>query len=344
MPALVFSPDTFLNSFVENYAEKTESVSADKHFTLASDTIRISSSSKNFLDYFTAGLRHLETTNTQSQLHILIVDHKTSKMSLPKPFWNQADIDPLSGNVLNLPDRYYVNCNNINNTLTFIDYDLKTAIFWADDISAIPEWEKGFPFRTLLFNWFYKKNYLFIHAAGISKSTSGVLLTGKGGSGKSTTALACLQSSLLYAGDDYIMVDPENCIGYSLYNIGKLEAHNVFRFPEFKKFIVNEHALDTEKGRLFVSDFYPEKIIKQFTIKAILLPKYTGLTETTIKHASKADAMKAMAPSSIWLLRTDAEMVKKIASLIRKLPCYWLYTGTNLQQIPLKIEELINSI
>ena len=36
---------------------------------------------------------------------------------------------------------------------------------------------------------------------------AGVLIAGKSGSGKSTSTLACLTSGLLYAGDDYVLVD-----------------------------------------------------------------------------------------------------------------------------------------
>ena len=72
----------------------------------------------------------------------------------------------------------------------------------------------------------------FCTAAAVGQAAGGVLLVGAGGSGKSTCALSCLTSDLLYAGDDYVAVElrPEPRV-LSLFCSGKLEPDHAALLP-----------------------------------------------------------------------------------------------------------------
>ena len=313
-----------------------------RHFLIGEHCIRLQFQNNKLEKYICPALEHLETDN------ILLIPDLTiyinEGLSIADPFWSNDYIDPLSGDIKNIPDRYYFNQNTTSQTISAIDFQLKKAIYSINSIDNLPLWDRGFPMRILLYTWFQKHDYIFIHAAGIGKNNAGVLLTGKGGSGKSTAALSCLSSNLQYAGDDYVMVDVKTCDAYSLYNTGKLEKVHARSFPHLYAFIKKSYNTNDEKSVLYVNEYNPAKIITKFNIKAILLPTHKGKRETIVCNTSKASAMKALAPSTIWLLRTDKKMVTQIAELIRKLPCYDLETGTELEQIPLKIETMLEEL
>jgi hypothetical protein len=135
------------------------------------------------------------------------------------------------------------------------------------------------------------------------------------------------------------MIDTKTLEVHSLYNVAKLEASNLHRFPELAPYIANPESLPQDKGQLFLHFFRPESLIPGFKLRAIFLPKYTGRDNTTIRPATRGDALLALAPSTIGLLNADIQMMTSIAGLIQRLPCYWIETGINLNEIPIVISN-----
>ena len=77
-------------------------------------------------------------------------------------------------------------------------------------------------------------------------------------------------------------------------------------------------------------------------VRAILLPRVTGLPDTRFKRVSVAMALAALAPSTIFQLpRAGNEALKFLAGFARNLPCYSLEVGTNLSTIPPVIEGIL---
>ena len=90
--------------------------------------------------------------------------------------------------------------------LSVFDAPQQTAIYWVADAARLPYYERGSPLRVILQWWLGRRGRQLVHAGAVGTETGGALLVGKGGSGKSTTAAACLGSALRYAGDDYCAV------------------------------------------------------------------------------------------------------------------------------------------
>ena len=165
-------------------------------------------------------------------------------------------------------------------------------------------------------------------------------------SGKSTTALTCLESNLSYVGDDYTLLglDPGPVV-HSLYNSAKLNNDHVQRFPALLPKIVNTDRLTEEKALLFVNEHYPSKVATRLPIRAILLPRVTGLVETRLKRVSVAMALASLAPSTIFQLpRAGNEAFKFLAAFARRVPCFSFKVGTDLSAIPPVIEGLLSQI
>ena len=113
-----------------------------------------------------------------------------------------------------------------------------------------------------------------MHAGAVGYADGGVLLAGKSGSGKSTTALACLASDLLFASDDYVCVaTTAQPWVHSLYSTAKLVPGNLSRFPELSGKLSNPDRLTTEKAMVNVHAHFPAKVLSGFPIRAILLPR-----------------------------------------------------------------------
>ena len=137
--------------------------------------------------------------------------------------------------------------------LSMLDKRNSLALYWTYDTRKLPSYETSAPLRTILHWWMNHHGLQFVHSGAVGTSRGGVLLAGKGGTGKSTTVLSCLNSDMLYVSDDYclISVDPVP-YAYSVYSSAKLNADNIQRVPHLMPTISNvETALIQKRPSFF---------------------------------------------------------------------------------------------
>ncbi len=184
-----------------------------------------------------------------------------------------------------------------------------------------------------------------MHAGAVGRDDGGVLIAGRGGAGKSTTALACVDGGLLYAGDDYTLLDVDGPMVYGLYNTAKLRPESLDRFPHLAALVDNADALETQKAMLFLSRHRPEQVSTGFPVRAIVLPRVTGHPHTEVVPATAHDALAAIAPTTMFQLPGALpELFAKVKRLAHAVPCYWLDAGTELSEIPAVVDQLLTTL
>jgi hypothetical protein len=318
----------------------------ERSYIIGGYLIRLSFSGAALLS-LTRALEHLATADDHStpDLTICLWDSEsTGQRMAPRP-WQESDF--LARGVIHgyNTERIYTAFQHGSGAVSVLDQERSLAVFWAPE-PKLPYWEYGSPLRTILHWWLLSKGLQLVHAAAVGNSTGGVLIGGKGGSGKSTTALACLESNLSYIGDDYTLLGLDSGpVVHSLYNSAKLNNDHVQRFPALVPKIANPERSADEKALLFVNEHHPQKVATRLPVRAILLPRVTGLAETRLKRVSVAMALAALAPSTIFQLpRAGNEALKFLATFARDLPCFSLEAGTDLTTIPRVIEGLLAQI
>ena len=230
--------------------------------------------------------------------------------------------------------------------ISLVDNMANRAYFWARNASAIPYYESGAPLRRILYWWMGRHGYQLLHAASVGTGTAGVLLVGKGGSGKSTTALACLRAGLLYASDDYCMVTTHpGPVVHSIFSSGKLHAEDVERFPEFHPALSNPERLRTEKALYYFFELFPERVSRGFPLCAILIPELARQMDTTVETVPAATGYLALAPSTLLQLQDKKGSSQSfIGALARRLPSFRLKVGSDIEKTPIAIRRLIATL
>ena len=232
---------------------------------------------------------------------------------------------------------------------SLLNYKHKLCIHWFKDVAQLPYYEKGAPLRIILHWWMQKQGRQLIHGAAVGLPEGGVILAGKGGSGKSTTMMTSFESKLMHTGDDWniLGMDPHPAV-YTVYNSFKLHPDHLRKnFPHLLPMVSNAQKLDAEKAMIFLHEHYPHKITAGFPIQAILLPRVTGLPETTLKKAGASEVLKAMFPetfSADYAYAALQDSFNFISTFAKQLPCYFLELGTDLPEIPKVIVRLIKSL
>jgi len=233
----------------------------------------------------------------------------------------------------------------LSGLLSVLDYSRGSGFLWKRDVSEMPYFEACAPARVLLHAWLKRQGLQMVHGAAVGTEDGGVLLVGPGGSGKSTSALACLDSELQYLSDDYCIVqrDGTGFRLHGLYGTTKLADENNFRrFPRLSGGVWNRDRAPEEKAALFINERWPDKLIHDFPLAAIVAPIVSGTRETAMEPCSRAQALKALAPSTMAQMPSSGpEDLAFMSNMVRSLACYRLRAGTELGEIPRAIGELL---
>ena len=233
------------------------------------------------------------------------------------------------------------------NVLTVIDFERNRGWLLKLDDDTFPYWEVGSPFRFLLHEWFAARGLQYVHGAAVGTEKGGVLLVGKGGSGKSTTALLCAAAGMQYAGDDYCLIEPARAWAHSLYNTGKLKGPEDYaRLPQLKGLSTNPDSFERGgdgKGVYFLDAIWPDRVVAGMPLRAIVVPRVTGQAASSVEPCSAFDALVAMLPSTVAQLPAATnEDCDRMVALAEKLPTYLLHLGTDIRGISAALTTLLN--
>jgi hypothetical protein len=226
--------------------------------------------------------------------------------------------------------------------LSALDEARSTAWFWCRRSDELPFWEPAAPFRQILHWWLSARGLLLVHGAAVGRRDGGLLLVGRGGSGKSTCALASLASDLLYAGDDYVAVEAEpQPRVHSLYCSGKLQPGHAQLLPHLPPPSFDGDGSPEEKAVFYVGDRFPERMSEGFPLRAVVAPRVTG-SQPRVAPASPAQALAALAPSTLLqLVPAQPEAFSRMARLLEDVPAYALEVGGPVDGIPPVLAALL---
>lgn len=244
------------------------------------------------------------------------------------------------------PDGQYIGQMQPN-TLTCFDRNTQHivgCIAWSDQI---PIYERAKPLSRLLLEWNNDRQIQVIHAGLVSQHGQGVLFVAKSGSGKSTTSLACLCTGFDYVGEDFIGLEKlrdGSFIGHSLYNSVFLETGHLAWFPQLSPYVIRG-APHEEKAVVILSHVFPERLARVATVRAVVLLRVAGESESRLQSISKSQALLALAPSSlIEIPSRGIDGFSRLAQLVEQVPTYALELGRDLESIPRRVDEIIAEV
>jgi hypothetical protein len=230
--------------------------------------------------------------------------------------------------------------------LAALDAEGTHGWFWTGDSSRLPYWDRAAPFRHVVSWWLSRRNVLQLHGGAVGMPEGGVLLVGRGGSGKSTAALSSLvEPRLLYAGDDYVAVatEPKPWV-HSLYRSAKVDADNLARVPHVEPLVTNPTRLRTEKAVVEIGGEYRDRLTQGFPLAAIVLAKITP-EGPRIVPTSGAAALTALAPSTILQRRPPRPAdLAAVRRMTENVPAFVLESGPDPAAIPSVLVALLEDV
>jgi|SRR5579871_983337 len=218
-------------------------------------------------------------------------------------------------------------------SLTVSNFATGYSYVWYPAIDALPAWAKASPFRIPLSWWCNRQGIQVVHGAAVGVDGRAALLVGDGGSGKSTTALACALAGFDYLGDDYCAVEPATGKVHMLYRTAKVFAPTLDLLPALRERVENGDRIASEKGVAFL-DPSNVKLGRSASLSAILLPRVGDARVPKLYPATRDEVIKAVLPSTIGgLMGGTAATPRMILELARSAPAWHLVLAPDMAAV-----------
>jgi len=336
----------FFDECCARYNQAANAVGKIKYFYhIGGFTICLSFAGNGLIDALTPALGHLRIQDPDSvDLTLLIWDSQSTGIPMVQApceresFTDRGDIWGFHSKRIKTAFHW------IEFSVNVMDLDSGKGVYWVQNAQSLPFWVYASPLRTLLHWWMEKNNRQLLHAAAVGTKHGAVLITGKGGSGKSTTSLVCLKSGFYYLADDYLIVqlEPEPKV-HSLYCSAKLEPEQLVNLREFERFVDNPEKLDQEKAVMFLYPHLKKQIVPSMELKALFMPEIINQKETAIQPIDYWKIQRAMSFTTMSQLPGVGyhthEFINKASKLI---PSFSLELGSQINEIPHTIADFLS--
>jgi hypothetical protein len=334
-------------SFFERNAELFEQAAAGsgeiRHtFRIAGLVVRLRFAGPALVDQIIPAFEHLRVPDSADcDYEVCLWDSKSCGLRMDPPPCDRRNFTN-RGNIWGFHSRRYRAAFHYGEfSVNTMDRESARAVYWVQDAAELPFWVNASPLRSILHWRLVDAGRQLVHAAVVGTDDGAVVIPGRGGSGKSTTALLCLRHRLRYVSDDYavLQLDPEPR-AYSLYSTAKLELDSIERFPELARYGGIKRSAGYEKGVLFLHPGFDEQIAESLPLSAIALPRITGQKDTSLGEADALTLEQAASFTTIsHLPHTGQSTVEFMRRLTTEVPRVAIELGTNFDEIPGVVAE-----
>jgi hypothetical protein len=316
----------------------------NRDYRVVGTTVRLCFAGDRMVPLFTRALEHLRIPSVASpDLTLCVWDSRSTGVRMAPPpcaresFTDRGDIWGFDSRRVKTAFHYH------DYSVNLLDLERRIGVYWVSDAGALPYWASASPLRTLFHWWMEANGCQLLHAAAVGTGEGAVLITGRGGLGKSTTALACLQAGLDYVADDYAIVGHHPCpTVYSLYSTAKLDPGHLARFPALRRFVDNADRLADEKAVLFLHPHFRAQMPLEMPLRALLVPELADGAETGLRPETPAAAQHAASFTTMSQLPYVGRHTHEfVARLCTALPSYTLELGRDLDGIAPRIRRVI---
>lgn len=308
--------------------------------------LRLCFAGERLVKPLTMALAHLEAP-AEGEVHgeLVIWDSESTGVSMVDPpcakreFSTRGDLWGFNSR------RFRAAFHWIESSVNVFDRETAKGAYWVESARLLPYWVLASPLRTLLHWWTELQGFQMIHGAAVGTEHGGLLITGKGGAGKSTTALVSLTHALRYIADDYLVVslDPEPMV-HGLYSTAKLTPEQLARLPSLLPCIVNRDGLDKEKAVLSLGARYGSQLERALPLVALATPVIERRDDTVFLPVASGTLARAAMLTTLEHLPYAGETTRRfIERLVERLPGYELRLGRDLSRVPAAITEFLEN-
>ena len=313
---------------------------------LAGKCIRMRLAGDTLSPALMGALAHLSRADAGqiADLEIRCWDSAATAESFPEPPWQWPQNAAATVALPRSPFRLWT--TPARDALILFDVRRRRAVFWARSAESLPTHWYASPLLMLFHWWANSEDLHLLHAGCVGLVGDGILLGGRGGSGKSTIALLALLDGFKYVSDDYCVLESGSPPrAHCLYSTAKLERQHLMRFSEFGHLATDPLPDEYGKPVLYLAPHYPGQISGALALRCVVLPRLTVGGDTRWEPVSAPEALRALAPTTLLQLPdAHGSSFSALAMLVRQLPCFRLEFGARRESVGPALREMLAAV
>ena len=335
----------FFEGVHERFRRALENVGeTQRDFRIAGTVVRFSFAGERLVPYLTRALAHLaiDPVETPDATFCLWASVSTRVTMLPPPcdregFSDRGDLWGFNSRRIKTAFHYH------DYSVNLFDHERRTGIYWVQNADRLPYWVLSSPLRTPLHWWMERHGCQLVHAAAVGAGDRALLVVGKGGLGKSSTALACLEAGLEFMGDDYVIVrhDPSPTV-YGLYATAKINREDIERFAALKPYLYKAEVPPDEKAVLFLHPHFGSRLRTEMPLAAIAVPRVVDREETVLVPETRSVIQQAASFTTMSQLPYAGDHTHRLfAALCDTLPGYRIELGRDRGRLTGQVRKFL---
>jgi hypothetical protein len=120
-----------------------------------------------------------------------------------------------------------------------------------------------------------------------------------------------------------------------------VHPEDLHRLPHLEPALA-DGARPDEKAVFYVEQAFPGRSIAGFPLRAIVVPRVTERRAARVLPGTRAEALAALAPSTIFQLHPPArDALAWMAELVRRVPAFVLELGGDVETIPAALLRIL---
>ena len=227
----------------------------------------------------------------------------------------------------------------------------RSLLFWNDTtqvhilvISAVTEQLLTRPefMRVVLQGFLAELSLDSVHGGTLGNDRNGVLITNRGGSGKSSLVATGVLEGFRTLGDDFLMIDsaPRATDHHELFSIFRTLKLSE-KSPSWRAYQAQILEKGEDKDLFFLDSLAPGAMITRQQMTAIVIP--TVGQKFSFTELDVDSVIRALAPNSLAMGMHPARTLRALKSLARDIPLYSMVVTPDFRPALATIADLVNS-
>lgn len=302
-------------------------------FSIAGSVMRVELAGPELVPFYTRALGHLRIGDAHPEVEpdvtLCLWDSRSTGVAMVPPPWrwdavgDRGDLWGFGSRRIKTAFHYH------DHSLSVLDHERRVGVLWVQTTEGLPYWTVASPLRTLIHWWMQRRGCQLVHGAALAQGGAALLLVGKGGVGKSSTALTGLEQGLGFLGDDYVIVRPGPVpMVYSLYASAKLKRADLDRYPGYREDLYRTPTAADEKAVVLLYPGFAERLVCEAPLAALAMPRVVDSEATRFAAESPEVIRQAATVTTMAQLPYAGEVAHQaIATLCGSLDGYRIELG-----------------
>ncbi|ETX03301.1 MAG: hypothetical protein ETSY1_00380 [Candidatus Entotheonella factor] len=229
--------------------------------------------------------------------------------------------------------------------------DARQGRVWVSYTEAVQDdlWLLTCPLLTIpLIELLKRQQYYSLHAAGVCRDGTGILMPGTSGAGKTTLTLAMLRGGWDMLSDDMVFLadgpvhEPDSMQVLAFPDAVDVTDATAQLFPELQDWVQQPKGTGWVKHQLRFEAVYGDRFVWACKPSVLVFPAVAEEPASRLTPMTQDEALLELVPNVLLTEMVSSQQhLDRLAALVRTCRCYRMAAGRDFDQMPELLRRLM---